>query len=204
MTKGKHAMKCVFQAAAILNPYLFAWSSPVAAGEAVDSAKLRAQATLREGNVALEHGHAEEALAKFTEAYRLFSSPKIHYNIGQAHSLILGHEAQASEAMLRFLIEAKDADASLRVAAEKLRTELKPKVGMVSVVAEPADADLLVDVLRLRRKCPSRPDGLLFHARCLRQLRLQLRRCGYPQVNESEYIVHSRELDRLWLRLVRV
>jgi tetratricopeptide (TPR) repeat protein len=131
--------------ATILPSLFFMLSSSAVSAQPADSAKSRAQAILREGNVALEQGRAEEALAKFTEAYRLFPSPKIHYNIGQANSLIPGHEAQAYEAMLRFLIEAKDADTSLRAAAEKLRTELKPKVGMVSVVAEPSDADLLVD-----------------------------------------------------------
>jgi tetratricopeptide (TPR) repeat protein len=124
---------------------LLALSSSAALAQPADPAKAQAQATLREGNVALEQGRADEALAKFTEAYRLFPSPKIHYNIGQAHSLIPGHEAQAYEEMLRFLIEAKDADSSLRAAAESLRAQLKPKVGMVTVVAEPADADLVVD-----------------------------------------------------------
>jgi tetratricopeptide (TPR) repeat protein len=144
MTKG-NPMHGASKSAAILLFSLFAWSSPLVAAEPVDTAKSKAQATLREGNGALEQGRAEEALAKFTEAYRLFPSPKIHYNIGQAHSLIPGHEAQAYEAMLRFLIEAKDADAKLRTAAESLGAQLKPKVGMVTVVAEPADADLVVD-----------------------------------------------------------
>ena len=138
-------MHGVSQRIAILLFILLAWLSPMAAAEPIDSAKSKAQATLREGNVALEQGRAEEALAKFTEAYRLFPSPKLHYNIGQANSLIPGHEAQAYEEMLRFLIEAKDADANLRTAAESLRAQLKSKVGMVTVVTEPADADLLID-----------------------------------------------------------
>jgi tetratricopeptide (TPR) repeat protein len=143
MTKV-NPMQCPSRICTILAFILLAWSLPAIAAPP-DSAKVRAQATLREGNVALEQGRAEEALAKFTDAYRLFPSPKIHYNIGQAHSLIPGHEAQAYEAMLRFLIEAKDAEANLRAAAEALRMQLKPKVGMLSVVAEPADADLLID-----------------------------------------------------------
>jgi tetratricopeptide (TPR) repeat protein len=110
-----------------------------------DPTKAQAQNTLREGNSALEQGRAEEALAKFAEAYRLFPSPKIHYNLGQAHSLIPGHEAQAYEEMSRFLDAAIHADADLRSAAEKQRKQLRPKVGIVTVVADPADADLLVD-----------------------------------------------------------
>ena len=106
MTKGDPMNGACKLTAFLLFSFLVS-PSPVAAAEPVDSAKAKAQATLREGNVALEQGRAEDALAKFTEAYRLFPSPKIHYNIGQAHSLIPGHEAQAYEAMLRFLIEAK-------------------------------------------------------------------------------------------------
>ncbi len=100
---------------------------------------------MREGNAALEQGRAEEALARFSEAYRLFPSPKIHYNLGQAHSLIPGHEAQAYEEMSRFLDAAIHADADLRAAAAKQRKQLRPEVGIVTVVAEPADADLLID-----------------------------------------------------------
>jgi hypothetical protein len=144
MTEG-NPMHGAARLTAILVLSFLALALPAAAAEPGDSAKSKAQATLREGNAALEQGHAEEALAKFTEAYRLFPSPKIHYNIGQAHSLIPGHEAQAYEAMLRFLIEAKEADANLRAAAESLRAQLKSKVGMVTVVAEPADADVLID-----------------------------------------------------------
>jgi hypothetical protein len=120
-------------------------ASGVVLAETADTAKGQAQATLREGNSALERGRPVDALAKFTEAFRLFPSPKIHYNIGQAQSLIPGHEAQAYEELSRFLGEARDADASLRAAAETLRAQLTPKVGMVTVVAEPADADLVVD-----------------------------------------------------------
>ena len=110
-----------------------------------DPVRAQAQAILREGNAALEQERAAEALANFTEAYRLFPSPKIHYNLGQAHSLIPGHEAQAYEEMSRFLSEAKEADPNLRAAAEKQRTQLQPKVGIVTVIAEPVDADLLID-----------------------------------------------------------
>ena len=125
-----------------------ALSSRVAAAETPASAKAQAQATLREGNAFLGQGRATDALMKFTEAYRLFPSPKLHYNMGQAHSLIAGHEAQAYEAMSRFLTEATDANPELRAAAEAQRQQLRPKVGLVSIAAEPADAELLLRELR--------------------------------------------------------
>ncbi len=136
---------------------MLAWSEPVAGAEPADSAKSQAQAALREGNAALEKGRAEEALAKFTEAYRLFPSPKIHYNLGQAHSLIPGHEAQAYEEMSRFLFEARDAEASLRGAAETVRAQLRPKVGTVSVLAQPADAEVVIDGVDVGPPSPGMP-----------------------------------------------
>jgi|GEM_PF-5773753 len=47
----------------------------LARAEAPDSQKERARSSLREGNTLLQQGRAAEALAKFTEAYRLFPSP---------------------------------------------------------------------------------------------------------------------------------
>ena len=122
-----------------------ALASAVVLAEPANPERAQAQAALREGNAALKQGRATDALAKFEEAYRLFLSPKIHYNLGQAHSLIPGHEAQAYDEMVRFLDAAKDADMKLRSAAEKQLKQLRPKVGIVTMVAEPADADLLVD-----------------------------------------------------------
>ena len=119
--------------------------SAIALAEPADPARTQAQAALREGNVALKQGRSSDALARFMEAYRLFPSPKIHYNLGQAHSLIPGHEAQAYDEMSRFLDTAKNADLKLRAAAEEQLKQLRPKVGTVTVVAEPGDADLLVD-----------------------------------------------------------
>lgn len=110
-----------------------------------EAAKAQAHASLREGNALLEHGRPAEALAKFVEAYRLFPSPKLHYNIGQAESLIPGREVEAYQSLCRFVGEAKDASPELRAAAEAQRRQVRSKVGLVTVTAEPAAAELLVD-----------------------------------------------------------
>ena len=138
-------MSDVLKAAAIALCLTAVFSPRLAQADAADSAKAQAQATLREGNALMGQGRATDALMKFTEAYRLFPSPKLHYNLGQAHSLIAGHEAQAYESMSRFLTEATDANPELRTAAETQRQQLRPKVGLVSVTAEPADAELVID-----------------------------------------------------------
>jgi len=132
-------------------------SAAAARAENTDPGKLQAQAALREGNALLEQGRATDALAKFTEAYRLFASPKIHYNLGQAESLIPGHEAQAYEQMSEFLSQAKDANPDLRAAAETQRRKLRSQVGLVAVMAEPADAALLIDDRNVGKTSPETP-----------------------------------------------
>src|SRR5436305_1430821 len=119
-----------------------ALASALARAETANPAKVQALAILQEGNAFLGQGRSTDALMKFTEAYRLFPSPKLHYNIGQAHSLIPGHEAQAYDSMSRFLTEAVDANPQLRAAAEAQRQKLRAKVGLVGVTADPPDADL--------------------------------------------------------------
>lgn len=118
-----------------------------AAGDAEAGAanKAAAQALLLEGNTLLQKGQGVDALGKFTEARRLFPSPKIYYNIGQAHGAIPGHEAQTYEAMSRFLNDAKDASPDLRNAAEVQRRTARLKVGLVFVTADPPDAAVLLD-----------------------------------------------------------
>jgi len=147
-----------FSTFAVILSVAAASSTGLAAPDA--PAKAQAQATLREGNAALERGRPDEALAKFTEAYQLFPSPKLHYNLGQAHSLIPGHETQAYEEMSRFLNAAVNADANLRAAAEKQRQQLRFKVGIVTVVADPADADLLVDSVNVGKVAADTPTVL--------------------------------------------
>ena len=48
-------------------------------------AKARAQALLSEGTAAYGRGDYATALDKFTAAYRIFPSPKLWFNIGQAN-----------------------------------------------------------------------------------------------------------------------
>src|SRR3954464_7700837 len=85
-----------------------AWT--VARAENANPAKAQALAALQGGNSLLGQGCAADALTKVTEAHRLFSIPQLHYNIGQAHSVIPGHEVQAYESMSRFLADAVDAN----------------------------------------------------------------------------------------------
>jgi hypothetical protein len=119
----------------------------VARGAVAADDKAQAQVLLREGNALLKQGRADEALGKFIDAYRLFPSPKLHYNLGQAHAALPGHEAQAYVELSQFIDEAADASAELRAAANTKRQQLRAKVALVTVLAPGAgdDADVLVD-----------------------------------------------------------
>jgi hypothetical protein len=165
--------------------------SPVGArGESEGAAKAQAQARLREGNTLLGQGLATDALMKFVEAYKLFPSPKLHYNLGQAHSLIAGHEAQAYQSMLRFLNEAGDANPQLRAAAEAERQRLRAKVGLLAVSTDPGDAELWVDDVSVGAVVPGSPTvvGIGTH-------RLALEKAGVLSKPTSVTIAGGDSLD---------
>jgi hypothetical protein len=119
----------------------------VAHGAVAADDKAQAQVLLHEGNALLKQGRADEALGKFIDAYRLFPSPKLHYNLGQAHAALPGHEAQAYVELSQFIDDAPDASAELRAAANTKRQQLRAKVALVTVLAPGAgdDAAVLVD-----------------------------------------------------------
>ena len=72
------------------------------ASHADDQAKARAQGLLSEGTAAYGRGDYAAALDKFTAAYKIFPSPKLWFNIGQANR-DLGRPVEAVEAFDRFL-----------------------------------------------------------------------------------------------------
>src|SRR6266550_719215 len=80
--------------------------APAPAGDG--QAKARAQALLSEGTAAYGRGDYAAALDKFTAAYRIFPSPKLWFNIGQANR-DLGRPVEAVAAFDRFLRNAGDA-----------------------------------------------------------------------------------------------
>jgi tetratricopeptide (TPR) repeat protein len=116
---------------------------PARADQAADRAA--ALSALREGNRLLEGGRATEALARFQEAFRLTSSPKLFYNIGQAHRDLPGHEVEAYESFNRYLDQAQDANPQTRAEAERMRSELHRKLAFLTVATRPAGAQISID-----------------------------------------------------------
>jgi hypothetical protein len=110
-----------------------------------DADRAAAVSALREGNRLLETGRAADALARFQDAFRLSGSPKLLYNIGQAERELPGHEVDAYESFNRYLDQALDAAPGTRAEAERMRSELRRKLGFLSVTTTPAGAQVMVD-----------------------------------------------------------
>jgi len=96
--KKVHAARRVLLAAALS----ISVAASAAHAEPSEPARAKALTMLREGNLLLERGRAAEALSNFEEAYRTFASPKLHYNLGQAHAALAGHDVETYDQMTLF------------------------------------------------------------------------------------------------------
>ncbi len=106
--------------------------------------KARAQALLSEGTAAYGRGDYATALDKFTAAYKIFPSPKLWFNIGQANR-DLGRPVDAVDAFDRFLREADDAPGETLAEARRSAAELKTKLGQLKVTCTIDGAEVTVD-----------------------------------------------------------
>jgi hypothetical protein len=126
---------------------LTAQAVPPAADADIDAdaeAKAKAQTLLKEGATLYERGALVQALEKFNEAYAVFKSPKLLFNIGQA-SRDLGRFAEAMTAFERFLDEAPDARPDMIEEAKKSVQELQGKLGKIRIQCSKTGAEISVD-----------------------------------------------------------
>jgi tetratricopeptide (TPR) repeat protein len=107
-------------------------------------AKMRAQALLSEGTSAYGRGEYATALEKFTAAYKIFPSPKLWFNIGQANR-DLGRPVEAIAAFDKFLSDAGDAPPETLAEARRSAAELKTKLGQIQVTCATDGAEITVD-----------------------------------------------------------
>ena len=107
-------------------------------------AKARAQGLLSEGTAAYGRGDYAAALDKFTAAYKIFPSPKLWFNIGQANR-DLGRPVEAVEAFDRFLRDAGDAPPETLAEARRSAAELKTKLGQIQVSCAVDGTEITVD-----------------------------------------------------------
>jgi Tetratricopeptide repeat/PEGA domain len=103
-----------------------------------------ARGKLVEGAGFLADGDYRNALARFQEAYALFPSPKLHYNLALAY-LGLGRDADALKAFEAFLAAVPDAPPENRKNAELHVTELRRMVAFVALRCDVDGARVSLD-----------------------------------------------------------
>jgi PEGA domain len=106
--------------------------------------KKQAQALQVEGLRLMQKGDNQGALAKFEEAFRLVSSPKILFNMGKAH-LALGDEPKATEELERFLDEAPYAPKESRDEAQRKLETLRPHLSYLEVQTDDVGSTISID-----------------------------------------------------------
>lgn len=106
--------------------------------------KKQAQALQVEGLRLMQKGDNQGALAKFEEAFRLVSSPKILFNMGKAH-LALGDEPKAAEELERFLDEAPYAPKESRDEAQRKLETLRPHLSYLEVQTDDVGSTISID-----------------------------------------------------------
>src|SRR5262245_35536866 len=106
-------------------------------GEDEDTAERKAEAGkhLQRGNQALEDGDPKEALAAYRAAYDAFPSPKIFFNMAEAHRE-LNELVEAANLYQRVIAELAPESELVATAKDKL-AELDAQLGKISVNTEP-------------------------------------------------------------------
>jgi PEGA domain len=117
-------------------------------GIADEGERARARQLKDEGAAALARGDAAAALSRFEEAYRIFPSPKLLYNVGLAQAG-LARSAEALESFEAFLAGAPEAPADARAYAESQIVLLRLRVATLTVNASVDGAEISADGRRL-------------------------------------------------------
>jgi hypothetical protein len=104
----------------------------------------RAKALKDLGARAFSRGDAQRALDSFQEAYRIYPSPRLLYDMGLAEEA-MGRWADAIESFRSFLTQAPEAPERARQHATASLQALEPRVGRLVLVVDPPDAELTLD-----------------------------------------------------------
>jgi hypothetical protein len=137
-------------------------------------AKSQAQVLLKEGARHYEQAQFAAALDKFEEAYALFPSPRLLFNIGQA-CRELGRPVEAIDAFERFLAQVSEAPVEMFEEAKRSAAELSSQIGKLLIECTLAGAVITVDgrkigetpIAELIRVAPGRHQVTATHPRAL-------------------------------------
>lgn len=117
-------------------------AAPIA--HAQKSAKERATELLVEGVELYQNGDRVGAVKKFEDAYEVFPSPKILYNLGRAYRDV-GRNAEAHRSLSRFLRETQNVGQDRRVEVEEWLADLEKLVGLLLIPSKVAAVTITVD-----------------------------------------------------------
>lgn len=124
---------------------LLAQTSPEAKGTSTSSpAKEQAQVLLDQGSVLYREGDFEGALAKFNQAYQVYPSPKLWFDIGQAEN-DLHRPVEALQAFERFLATPSDAPPDAVRDARTAVADLQGKLGALRIQCPNPGAEIELD-----------------------------------------------------------
>ena len=118
-------------------------TAAVARGQSAADKK-QAQALVVAGVHLMDTGDNRGALGKFDEAFKLFPSPKILFNMGRAH-YALHEEVDALTDFERFLDESPYAPKESRAEAERVIAELRPRLSYLDLDVEDVGSHISVD-----------------------------------------------------------
>jgi hypothetical protein len=116
----------------------------VGAPPATPEAREQARPLLKEGARHYLEGEFQQALEKFTEAYKIFPSPKLLFNIGQANRE-LDRPVDAVEAFERFLAQSPEGVPELVTEAKRSLAELAPRIGRLRIECPLSGAEISID-----------------------------------------------------------
>ena len=108
------------------------------------AAKARASALVNEASRAYQRRDYPAALAGFEEAYAVYASPRLLFNLGQTYAQ-LGRYVEATTSFERFLTSAADAPASAQAEARRALEAMREKVARIEVASNVAGAEVLLD-----------------------------------------------------------
>jgi hypothetical protein len=123
---------------------LLSWLAQSAAAPASPEVKAQAQQLLTEGTQKYQKGAYEDALESFSKAYAMFPSPKLFFNIGQAHRE-LGHPLDALRAFENFIQLATDASPELLAEAKQAAEKVAAMLGSLQIECPLAGTEIEID-----------------------------------------------------------
>lgn len=148
-----------------------------------------ARELFQSGASMFQMGNYDGALTEFQASFRLRPAPVVLFNIAQVLKLLFRYD-EAIEAYERYLELDRNATADRREAVHDTIRELRRAIAPVTIVVEPADAEVRVDDRPVGRSPLTRPLSLAPGTR-----RITASRDGYAAETREIEVLSGRALE---------